>query len=158
MVHRRKLPVLSEPLEADGPLVAAGPGAGFWFIPLPLPLPEHWGLAGPTPMFWFLVGLFYAVMAVARRSSLCTVLAVLTSNLGLWVLLHQSHVAFLHHPQLWLIPLGLGGLVAQYVHRDRLSEPQSRALRYLALGTIYISSTADMFIAGLGNSWGLPLV
>ena len=26
------------------------------------------------------------------------------------------------------------------------------------LSAIYISSTADMFIAGLGNSWSLPLV
>ena len=31
-------------------------------------------------------------------------------------------------------------------------------LRWAALGVIYVSSTADMFIAGIGNSISLPLV
>lgn len=32
------------------------------------------------------------------------------------------------------------------------------AVPYAALSAVYISSTADVFIAGLGNSWGLPLL
>ena len=31
-------------------------------------------------------------------------------------------------------------------------------MRYLALSVIYVSSTADMYIAGLGHDWRLPLV
>ena len=62
------------------------------------------------------------------------------------------------HPQMWLIPFALIVLVAEHVNRDRLTEPQASALRYPALLVIYLSSTADMFIAGLGQSVVLPLV
>jgi hypothetical protein len=107
---------------------------------------------------WFVFGLFYGVMAVNGRSLVCTVLAVLTANVGLWVALHQLHVGFLQHPQLWLIPAALAALAAEYLDRDRLTEAQSRAARYLALSVVYISSSADMYIAGVGNDWRLPLI
>src|SRR5262249_16169116 len=55
-------------------------------------------------------------------------------------------------------PLALIILVAEHVNRDRLSRAQGTALRYLALGLLYLSSTADMFITGVGNSLVLPLV
>jgi hypothetical protein len=59
---------------------------------------------------------------------------------------------------MWLIPFALIVLVAENLNRDRLTEQQGDALRYLALLVIYVSSTADMFIAGLGHSVVLPLV
>jgi hypothetical protein len=49
-------------------------------------------------------------------------------------------------------------LVSEHLNRDRLSEQQSGALRYLALLILYVSSTADMYIIGLGNSVIWPLV
>ena len=39
----------------------------------------------PAPAVWFLMALFYGVLAVTRRSWKCAALAVLTANLGLWV-------------------------------------------------------------------------
>src|SRR5205807_931220 len=83
---------------------------------------------------------------------LLPVLAALAANLGLWALLFHNRLDFLTHPQMWLIPLALIVLVAEQINRDRLGEAQSTALRYLALLTLYVSSTADMFIAGLGES------
>ena len=65
---------------------------------------------------------------------------------------------FFVHPQLWLIPPALASLVAEYLHRSRLSNAQRTAIRYMALSVIYVSSTSDMYIAGLGNDWRLPLV
>jgi len=82
----------------------------------------------------------------------------LAANFGLWALLVHSHVDFLHHPQMWLIPFAVIVLVAEHQNRDRLTEAQANAFRYLALLVIYVSSTADMFIAGLGHSIILPLV
>jgi len=49
-------------------------------------------------------------------------------------------------------------LVAEHLNRDRLSEQQSGAVRYLALVILYVSSTADMYIVGLGNSVIWPLM
>jgi hypothetical protein len=83
---------------------------------------------------------------------------VLTGNIGLWVLWNQHDLGFFVHPQLWLIPLAMAALVAEYFSRDRLADNQSTAVRYLSLSLIYISSSADMFIAGIGNSLWLPLV
>jgi hypothetical protein len=153
--HRRRMPVLSEPLERTGLLLPLLPAVGFWFAPQSESL---WGLAGPAPSLWFLMGLFYGMTAVSRRSLLCTVLAVITMNLGLWVSLDRSGIAFLEHPQIWLIPVALAALAAEMLNRDRLTQAQSAAWRYLALSVIYVSSTADMYIAGVGEDWRLPLV
>ena len=58
---------------------------------------------------------------------------------------------------MWLVPLAVIILVSEHVNRDRLTERQSEQLRYLALIVIYVSSTADMFIAGL-DTWYFPVV
>ena len=155
--HRRNLAVLSQPLAHTAILLPLLPTVGFWIAPMLEP-EGPWHLVGRAPAVWFLMALFYGVMAVTQRSWKCMVLAVLSANLGLWVGLNLSDFHFLQNPQLFVIPVALAGLVAEYLNHNRLSEAQSTAFRYLTLSAIYISSTADMFIAGLGNSWGLPLV
>ena len=155
LFQRRKLSVLSEPLAHTALWQPLLPAAGFWFLPAPL---AHFGLVGRTPAVWFLMGLFYAVMAVTQRSALCAVLSFVTANLGLWLGLDLFGFGFLQHPQLWLIPGALAALVAEYLNHDRLTEAQSTAFRYLALSIIYVSSTADMFITGVGNNLWLPMV
>jgi hypothetical protein len=152
--HRRRLPVLSDPLERTALLLPLLPAVGFWFASDPA---SAWGILGRAPVLWFLMSAFYGSLAYMRRSAGCVALAALVANIGLWVALHESGIAFLHHPQLWLIPIALAALVAEYLNHERLSATQSTAFRYLALSTIYLSSTADMFIAGLGKDWRLPL-
>ena len=83
---------------------------------------------------------------------------MLCANLGLWVTWHQWDLAFFRNPQLWLIPPALAALLAEHLNRDRLRSELSNTIRYLALSVIYVSSTADMFIAGVGESLLLPLV
>ena len=122
--HRRKLPVLSRAAGADGPCAAAGAGRG---------LLDHAGRRGTRPGLWSAstpAGLVVHGPVLRRpwpyqRSSLCTVLAVLTLNIGLWVALHQLGIGFLRHPQLWLIPVALAGLVAEHLNRHRLTDAQS---------------------------------
>ncbi len=109
-------------------------------------------------VLWFLFGLLYLVVALTRRSSNLALVAAVLANFGLWVLFgHQDGLTFLVHPQLWLIPVGGIVLAAEALNRDRLTAAQSQALRYAGLLLIYISSTADMFIAGLGHSVVLPV-
>ena len=99
------------------------------------------------------------ISILRRRSSRFALLAALAANFGLWVVFgHHEALAFVVHPQFWLIPLGLILLVAEHLNRDRLPEPQRLGLRYAGLLLIYVSSTADMFIAGLGHSVLLPVV
>lgn len=144
--QRRRVPVLAEPLERTALVLPVVPLLLFWWI-------------GPrTPLVWFAVGLFYGVLAVLRRSVWMAIAGFVAANVGLWVLWTRMDLLFTVHPQLWLIPPALAGLVAEHVSRQRLRPGQSAALRYLLLATIYLSSTADMFIAGLGHSLLLPLV
>jgi hypothetical protein len=113
--------------------------------------------SGDYAFLWFLTGLLYGFLSVTRRSFRFALLAAVTVNMGLWVLLHAHEIFFWQHPQLWLIPLALVLLVAEHLNRDRLTTAQGAAVRYLALIVIYLSSTADMFIAGIGRSVVLPM-
>jgi hypothetical protein len=153
--RRRNLTVLSEPLARTGLVLPLVPALGFWFMP---EIAGPWSLVGRTPAVWLVMGLFYGTMAVTRRSLLCSALAILTANVGLWVALHHLEIGFFQHPQLWMIPVAVAVLVAEHLNRRRLSEAQSAAVRYLALSVVYISSSADMYIAGVGRDWRLPLV
>src|SRR5262249_52990969 len=102
-------------------------------------------------ILWFLFGALYAWLAITRRSYWFALGAALAANTGLWVLLGNYKVNPLAHPQVWLIPLALIVLVSEAVNRRHLSRELSTGLRYLGLGLLYISSTADFFIAGLGD-------
>jgi hypothetical protein len=172
---RRQLPVLAEPLQWTGIFLPLLPLLAFWVKPptalldfahervpglVPLlnyldKLPQHFG---QHALLWLALGVLYAGVALSLRSYRFALLAALAGNFGLWALLYYYDFAFLAHPQLWLIPLALIGLVSEHLNRDRLTPAQAAGLRYLSLCVLYLSSTADMFIAGLGNSVVLPLV
>jgi hypothetical protein len=172
---RKGLPVLAEPLQRTGIFLPVLPLLAFWTRP-PVAVEEFAQLHFPglQPMLrylqgreqdfgkyallWFLLGALYTVVGVTRRSYRFALLAALAANFGLWCLLREGGLSFLSHPQLWLVPFAVIVLVAENLNRDRLGEAQAAALRYVGLLVIYISSTADMFLAGLGQSVIWPLV
>ena len=49
-------------------------------------------------------------------------------------------------------------LVSEHVHREHLRTGVSAGLRYLGISMIYVASTADLFIAGVGESWVWPVL
>ena len=147
--RRRKLHVLAKPLERTG-----------LFLPL-LPVLSFWALESTIQYssILLLVGLFYGVLAVARRSFGFGIVAVIAANGGLWNILHHSSgVGLLTHPQLWLIPLCVSLLAAAHLNRKQLSAVQMTTLRYACLTGVYVSSTVDLFINGVSSSPGLALV
>jgi hypothetical protein len=165
---RRGLRVLAEPLQRTGVFLPIFPLLVFWIHPsasldrfaeqhLPAlrPLIEHLDRVQPNfgkySLLWFLLGLLYAYMARAKSSLRYALSAALASNAGIWALLYHQQLSVLVHPQLWLVPFALIVLVAEHLNRDSLAEAQSAAMRYAGLIMIYVSSTADMFIAGLDN-------
>jgi hypothetical protein len=155
LFHRRRTPVLAEPLERTALLLPIVPALGFWFMKETDA--AAWFVGGGSPAAWFLIGSFYALMAIHKRSLPLAAVGIVAGNVGLWVLWHQCGLDFLDRPQLWLIPLALAALVAEHLDRRRLTPEQRAAIRYLALGAIYVSSTTE-FWRGIGHSVVLPLV
>jgi hypothetical protein len=176
LCERRGLSVLADPLQRTAmflpvlPLLAflvqplwANPAAlrgAFHLYPFfahlldNLPSDFRWHAA-----VWFTMGLLYLVVALKQRSSNLALTAAVIANFGLWVLfVHHEQLAFLLHPQIWLMPIGIVVLAAEHLNRERLDASQQLALRYIGLLTIYISSSADMFIAGIGNSQLYPVL
>ena len=146
---RRGQRVLAEPLERTGVLLPLLPVVGFWFV----------GSETNYSLLLLVVGGLYMALAVTRRSFGFGLLSALAANGGLWHYLHQlDGLGLLDHPQLWLIPPALCVLAAAYLNRQRLSESQMTMVRYLTSMTIYISSTADIFLNGVAEAPWLPLV
>jgi hypothetical protein len=173
--ERRKLSVLAGPLQRTGVFLPLLPLLAFWAKP-PAPiltfadshapglrpllgylekLPQHFD---SYAFLWLLVAGLYGLVFWTRRSFVFAVLAAAAGNFALWSLLTHHGIAFFLHPQCWLIPPALIVLAAEHVNRERLRPDLSAGLRYLGISMIYVSSTADLFIAGLGNSVVLPIV
>ncbi len=155
--RRRNAMVLASPLGRTGVLLPVFPVLGYW-------LAESGGveaLAAPVDfsLQLLLAGGLYGILAVTRRSFGLGVLGALAANGGLWHFLHRTQgLAFIQHPQLWLIPAALSVLAAAYLNRKTLAPAQLTAIRSGCILAIYISSTADVFIAGVRSTPWMPLV
>jgi len=146
---RREVHVLATPIQRTGAFLPLLPVIGFWIAASQV---EYSTLL-------FVVGGLYGLLAILRRSFFFGLAAALAGNGGLWYLLHEtSEYHFYQHPQLWLIPAAISVLVAAHLNRKDFSEAQMTGIRYMCLATIYVSSTADIFINGVATSPWLPLV
>lgn len=146
---RRRQNVLAKPLERTGALLPLLPVLGFWFVQTQ----THYSL------LLLVVGGLYAALAVTRKSFGFGLLAALSTNGSLWYYLHHvGGFGLFEHPQLWLIPPALSVLAAAYLNRDRLSPTQMTNVRYLTSTTIYLSSTAEIFLHGVAQAPWSPLV
>jgi len=154
LFRRVRLPVLGEPLGRTALLLPIVPAVAFWFVPQSASV---FSLAFASPTTWLVIGLFYATLAVNRRSPWLGALAILAANTGLWVVWSRKGLDFPTYPQLWLIPIATAALVAEHLDRRRLSATQRAAVRYLALSVIYVSSTTE-FLRGIGHSVWPPLI
>jgi hypothetical protein len=175
LFERRGLTVLARPLQRTGVFLPLIPLLAIWLRP-PTALLAFADESAPglRPMLnylkdlplrfdryallWVLASGLYAVVALSRRSFRWALFAALAANFGLWSLLAHHGIALLTHPQAWLIPLALIILVSEHINRDRLSPQLAVGLRYLGICLVYVASTADLFIAGIGASLWLPIV
>ena len=175
LCERHRLRVLAAPLQRTGIFLPLIPILSFWVRP-PAELIAFADESAPglRPMLvflqarpwqfdryalvWFLAAALYGAVALARHSTNWAIAAALAANFGLWALFMHVGVGFLVHPQAWVIPLGVIVLASEYLNRDRLTAEAAQALRYLGISLIYVASTADLFLAGLGNSVWLPVV
>jgi hypothetical protein len=171
---RSGLRILSLPLERTGVFMPLLPLLAFWVRPpqglhdflvrsfpgLQPPLEPLMKLEpnfGRYAILWFSAGLLYSWLASIKKSFRFALVAALAANFGLWALFYNADLSFFSHPQLWMIPLALILLASEHINRRELGPKKSNALRYLGLTMIYVSSTADMFLAWGENSY-LPLI
>jgi hypothetical protein len=137
-------------LERTGILLPLLPVIGFWFVS---------GTQTNYSVLLLVVGGLYAALAATRESMGFGLLAAPAANGGLWHYLNDvGGFGLLEHPQLWLIPPALCVLAAAFLNRDRLSAAQMTTVRYITSMTIYVSSTADIFLQGVAQAPWLPLV
>jgi hypothetical protein len=149
LLRRRKVNVLAIPIERTGAFLPLLPVIGFWIAQSQV---EYSTLL-------FVVGGLYGLLSILRKSFWFGLAAAMAGNGGLWYLLHEtSDYRFYQHPQLWLIPAAVSVLIAAHLNRKDFSEAQMTGIRYLCLVTIYVSSTADIFVNGIAQSPSLPLI
>lgn len=152
--QRSGLRVLAEPLQRTGGFLPLLPALGWW-----LNQRLEIDAAGHYSLLMFFAGLFYVALSMLRRSYLSGVAAALAGNAALWALLADyESLSLMKHPQFWLIPPAGSMLVASHLNRRQLSDSQLTGSRYVCLLVIYVSSTADIFIEGIGDSLWEPMV
>jgi len=148
-LRRAQVLVVAKPLQRTGAFLPLLPVLGFWIASSEVDF----------SVLLFIAGGLYGLLSILRRSFGFGLLAAVTGNAGLWYAFQRTaDYGFLQHPQLWLVPISLSILAAAYLNEEKLSEDQMSGIRYLALVTIYVSSTADIFINGVANSPWLPLI
>lgn len=102
---------------------------------------------------------YYGVISFLWKSGRTRVMSIVIGNLALWVVLMQTPGwSFLAHPQAWLVPPALCALVATHFYRDSLGRDSVSAIRYASTLVIYVTSTADMLIQGVGATIAGPIV
>jgi hypothetical protein len=129
-------------------------------LPL-LPALGIWFLASQADhsLVLFTIGVVYLLQSYLRQSLTSGMAAALAGNGALWAWLAKyEERSFLNHPQLWLIPPALSVLLAAHLQRRRLEPATLAAIRYAATLVIYLSSTSEMFIVGIGQSLWPPMV
>ena len=145
---RNRRQVLAEPLERTGMLLPVLPLLTHWIVPSQV----DYGVS------LLCASVAYASFGYLRKSMLYWGASVVTGNAALWFALHQTHFRFTDHPQLWVIPPALSLLVILQILKERLPRRQLAAGRYMATGSIYVASTAEVFVQGISEAPWLPIV
>jgi hypothetical protein len=149
LLKRRQITVLSEPLQNTMtvlPMAAALATLGV-------------ASKADAAMVMLLAGLVYGSLTLARPSIGMGLLALLFGNVALWFFFHKfPDFSIVHHPQLWLIPPALSTLVVSRIEKARLGPTNFKTLQFLSLAVIYVSSTSEVFIYGLGETLWSPII
>lgn len=149
LLQRRQLTVLAEPLATTllfFPAVAA-------LLSLRLD-----SLADRSVVM-LMAGLVYGALALTHPSFWTRLTAFAFGNLALWLFIERYPLwNFQSHPQLWLIPPAVTALIISRIEQHRLGNAAAASIRYLALAVIYVSSTSEIFIQGIGKNLAPPMI
>ncbi len=148
-LEQRNLTVLGEPLFNTAALVPLAVAYGIWVVDSQA---DH-------SVVTLVVGLIYLLICYQHRSTISAVAAILFGNLALWLFYDKfSWLSFYVHPQLWLIPPAVSVLIAAQISKDKWTKSQLALIRYVCATTIYLASTSEIFISGLGTRLWPPMI
>jgi len=148
LLKRRGLEVLSEPIFRTAAMIPVFVAIAYWSI----------DSKANAALTFLLAGLIYFGIAVRFKAIWSGLMAMILGNISLWLFYSQQSVSFTNHPQLWLIPPAICVLLGTWLERKRLSPKQLTAIRYGSVFVIYLSSTAEILINGIGQQIWPPLV
>ena len=150
VLQKRELPVLGQPLFTTASILPAVTAAGVLAI----------DSKADAALVMLSLGLAYLLISYIRKSMWSGFAAVVFGNLALWIFYEADYVniSFFSHPQLWLIPPAVSVLIASQFYRKSISAAQLALVRYICVAVIYVSSTSEIFIQGLGDSLLPPMV
>jgi hypothetical protein len=149
LLKKRSLEVLATPFFHTAAVMPVLAAVAFWPI----------GSQADPALVMLMAGGIYLLISTTRGSLLSGAVAILFGNLALWLFYDKFDVlSFVEHPQLWLIPPALSVLVATQLQRERLTQAQLTTCRYLCVVVIYVSSTAEIYISGIGDALWPPMV
>ena len=148
VLKKRNLEVLSQPLFNTAGLIPVLVSIGFWLV----------DSRADAALTFLLSGMIYLGISMLTRSVLAGILALVMGNIALWIFYGDMSISFSNHPQLWLIPPAISVLVASHLERKRFSAGQLAFIRYACVFVIYLSSTSEIFVRGIGNALWPPMV
>ncbi|MEQ1825339.1 MAG: hypothetical protein ABL921_05310 [Pirellula sp.] len=146
--RRRQIEVLSKPLRRTGALLPLVPALAHWMMPSSV----HYSAS------LLCAAAAYSVFGWLRRSIWYWVACIVFANVGLWYLLHERDFTFANYPQLWVIPPSMCILVFVQILRNQLTRVQTATARYMATSSIYVASTAELFLRGISEAPWMPIV
>jgi len=148
LARRRRLQVLAEPLRRTGSMLPLLPVLAHWMVPSDV----HYSVS------LVCAAVAYGTFGYLGKSKLYWVASAFFANMGLWYLLRENDFSFAQHPQLWVIPPALCILMLVQSMRAILSRGQVAAARYMATSSIYVASTAELFMQGIADAPWMPIV
>ena len=149
LFQRSGIRVLSDPLQRTSAFLPLIPALGFWVVAAE---------KSDYSLVLFAAGLVYLLLSMFRRSIASGLAALVAGNAALWSLLTDTGFAFWQHPQFWLVPPAGSALIAGQINRTRLQPAQLAALRYASILVIYLSSSGEVFLRGVGESLWPPMI
>ncbi len=149
VLKSRNLEVLSDPLFSTASIIPIGVAIAYFTV--------HSSADGGTLML--IAGLAYLVMSYLNQSMASGLVAIMFGNMALWMFYQRfDSFSFARNPQWWLIPPATSALIAAHLNRNRLKPPQLAAIRYFCAAVIYVSSTSEIFLSGLGENIWPPII
>ena len=150
LLEQRKLEVLGQPIFTIAAILPVLTATAIFVI----------DSKADGPLIMLTVGLAYLMISYIQGSILSGAAAILFGNFALWMFYDTKlpALSFFDHPQLWLIPPAVSVLIAGQLTRHSLLPAQLATLRYICVAVIYVSSTSEIFISGLGDKLWPPMV
>jgi len=148
-LKRSGITAISQPLHSSALILPIAVGVLAFFVTS----------EAESDQLMLLIALFYFIMGAADGSRQVALIGGAFANLALLLFWnHFPDLDFTEHPQLWLIPPAASILFATHLERRRIPSEAVTWIRYIAMGTIFFSSSSEILLSGFGKELWPPMV